>query len=67
MSGPHGVLVARQGRILLGRYDSGEHEAWGRRLGHVAFGRETLHELRSVTKSIVGLLYGITACPPPPR
>jgi CubicO group peptidase (beta-lactamase class C family) len=54
----HAVLVARGGRLVLERYWAGED--WNRAtpLGNVAFGPDTLHDLRSVTKSIVGLLYG---------
>jgi CubicO group peptidase (beta-lactamase class C family) len=55
----HGVLVARGGALVLERYWDGPDEHWGRPLGHVSFGPETLHDLRSVTKGIVGLLYGI--------
>uniref|UniRef100_UPI0039081B7B serine hydrolase domain-containing protein n=1 Tax=Falsiroseomonas oleicola TaxID=2801474 RepID=UPI0039081B7B len=69
LRGLHGVLLAREGRILLERYDDGADEAWGRPLGQVAMGPETLHDLRSVTKSVVGLLYGIALArgqvPPP--
>lgn len=55
----HGVVASRHGRIVLERYGEGIDEAWGRPLGTVAFGPEVLHDLRSVTKSLVGLLYGI--------
>lgn len=55
----HAVLANRSGRLVLERYDEGHDENWGRPLGRVSFGPETLHDLRSVTKSIVGLLYGI--------
>lgn len=55
----HVVIVKRSSRVLLERYDAGSDEAWGRPLGIVTFTPETLHDLRSVTKSIVGLLYGI--------
>jgi CubicO group peptidase (beta-lactamase class C family) len=55
----HGVVVARAGRLVLERYFDGPDNARGRPLGHVAFRVDTLHDLRSVTKSIVGLLYGI--------
>lgn len=69
LRGLHGVLLAREGRILLERYDDGPDEEWGRPLGQVAMGPETLHDLRSVTKSVVGLLYGIALArgqvPPP--
>jgi CubicO group peptidase (beta-lactamase class C family) len=59
LRGLHGVVVTSGGRIILERYFKGQDEAWGRDLGEVSFGPETQHDLRSVTKSIVGLLYGI--------
>ena len=55
----HVVIVERGGRVLMELYGAGSDEAWGRPLGVVTFTPETLHDLRSVTKSIVGLLYGI--------
>jgi CubicO group peptidase (beta-lactamase class C family) len=55
----HVVLASRAGHIVLERYFSGADESWGTPLGSVTFGPGTLHDLRSVTKSIVGLLYGI--------
>lgn len=65
----HGVVVARDGRIVLEHYGSGADESWGRPLGTVAFGPDVLHDLRSVTKSVVGLIYGIARdrglVPPP--
>jgi CubicO group peptidase (beta-lactamase class C family) len=65
----HGVVVARKGALVLERYDAGEDEIWGKATGRVTFGPETLHDLRSVTKSILGLLYGLALArgkvPPP--
>ena len=65
----HAVLVVRSGRIVLEQYYDGPDESWGDPLGHISFGQESLHDLRSVTKSIVGLLYGIALeqglVPPP--
>lgn len=55
----HAVIVSRDGHILLEWYYTGVDEAWGRPLGNVMFTPYTLHDLRSVTKSIVGLQYGI--------
>src|SRR5260221_3221417 len=69
LGGLHSVLIARDGRLVLERYCEGADEDWGEKLGTVAFGPETLHDLRSVTKSIVGLIYGIALdrglVPPP--
>jgi len=57
--GLHGVVVIRHGRLVLERYGAGEDFSWNESLGWATFGPDTLHDLRSVTKSVVGLLYGI--------
>ena len=53
------MLAGHAGQLVLERYCDGEDESWGRPLGRVRFGPSVLHDLRSVTKSMVGLLYGI--------
>jgi len=69
LDGLHGLVVQRGGRVLLERYYSGQDWSWGEDLGQVTFGPDTLHDLRSVTKSIVALLYGVALAegkvPPP--
>jgi CubicO group peptidase (beta-lactamase class C family) len=59
----HGVVIVRRGRLVLERYYEGDdqvRDAKGRiRVERIAFSAERSHELRSITKSIVGLLYGI--------
>lgn len=67
--GIHAVIVTRHGKLVLERYFAGEDSARGKKLGVVNFGPDTPHDLRSVSKSIVGLLYGIALAkgfvPPP--
>jgi CubicO group peptidase (beta-lactamase class C family) len=67
----HGVVILRKGALVLERYEAGEDEIWGDPIGRVAFGPDTLHDLRSATKSILGLLYGVALAqgkvPPPDR
>jgi CubicO group peptidase (beta-lactamase class C family) len=67
--GLHGVVVVRHGRLVLERYFEAEDNARGRSLGKVAYTPETPHDLRSVSKGVVGLLYGIALeqgkVPPP--
>ena len=59
----------REGRLVFERYFEGDDNARGRSLGKVAFTASTLHDLRSVSKSIIGLLFGIALAdgkvPPP--
>ena len=55
----HGAVVVRRGRLVFEQYFSGPDERWGSPVGNVTFGPETLHDVRSITKSIVSLLYGI--------
>jgi len=59
LSGLHSVLVMRKGEVFAEVYLEGSDEKWGKPLGKRQHDRTTLHDLRSVTKSIVGLLYGI--------
>jgi CubicO group peptidase (beta-lactamase class C family) len=65
----HGVVVLREGRLVLERYYRGTDETIGKDPAEVVFDAGTLHDLRSVTKSVVGLLYGIALerglVPPP--
>ena len=55
----HGVVAARGRQIVFERYLAGTDAALARPLGAIRFGPDTLHDLRSITKSVVGLLYGI--------
>lgn len=59
LSGLHSVLVMRKGEIFAEVYLEGSDQKWGKPLGKRQHDPTTLHDLRSVTKSIVGLLYGI--------
>ncbi|MDY0872900.1 serine hydrolase domain-containing protein [Dongia rigui] len=55
----HGLVILADGKLVLERYVAGVDESWGRPLGKVDFTADTIHDLRSVSKSIVALLYGI--------
>ena len=55
----HAVVIERQGKLVYEQYFDGQDRSWGARLGHVRFGRASLHDLRSVTKSVVSTLVGI--------
>lgn len=59
LAGLHGLVILADGKPVLERYLTGEDQSWGQPLGNVRFTPETLHDLRSVSKSIVSLLYGI--------
>ena len=57
--GVHAVLIERGGRLVYEEYFDGFDERWGAPLGRVAMGPATIHDLRSVTKSVVSALVGI--------
>jgi len=59
LSNVHGVVAMRGGRIVFEQYLPGFDMRRALPLGLVRFGPETPHDIRSATKSIVGLLYGI--------
>jgi CubicO group peptidase (beta-lactamase class C family) len=55
----HAVVVRQRGAGLAEWYFEGTDELRGRQLGNVVFDADTLHDLRSVTKSVVSVLFGI--------
>jgi CubicO group peptidase (beta-lactamase class C family) len=61
LAGVHGVVVRHRGATLAEWYFSGQDQTIGQDFGRVDFGPETLHDVRSVTKSVVSLLFGIAS------
>ena len=57
--GVHAILIERSGRLVYEEYFDGFDERWGTPLGRVSMTAGTLHDLRSVTKSVVSGLVGI--------
>jgi CubicO group peptidase (beta-lactamase class C family) len=59
----HAVVVARGGRLVFESYFRGADEVpgriYGRRVENVAFAADTLHDMKSVSKSIASLVLGI--------
>jgi CubicO group peptidase (beta-lactamase class C family) len=55
----HAVLIVKDGALVYEQYIEGRDENWGHALGVVRFDRETLHDMRSTTKSVVAALVGI--------
>ena len=59
LPGLHSVVVLQDKTALAEVYFTDQDEVWGTPVGTRQHGPATLHDLRSVTKSVVGLLYGI--------
>ena len=55
----HSVLVVKGDRLVHEEYFAGVDQDWGTPLGEVTFDRDTLHDLRSVSKSVTSALVGI--------
>ncbi|WP_419901956.1 serine hydrolase domain-containing protein [Kiloniella sp.] len=59
LSGLHSVYILHKGEVLAERYYSGQDQRWGTSLGEIKHSAYQLHDLRSISKSITSLLYGI--------
>ena len=55
----HAVIVEHAGRLVYEQYFSGPDERWGRSIGDKSFDRDSVHDLRSVSKSVTSALLGI--------
>jgi CubicO group peptidase (beta-lactamase class C family) len=70
VDGLHTLLVSQSGKLVFEYYGQGADRAEGRGpLGTVIFGPDVPHDLRSASKSVVGLAFGIALAadkvPPP--
>jgi CubicO group peptidase (beta-lactamase class C family) len=58
----HGLVVERGGKLVAEQYRSGRDGSWLLLVPRdVAFGPAELHDMRSISKSVVSLLWGIAA------
>ena len=57
--GVHAILIERAGHLVYEEYFDGFDERWGQPLGRVTMSATQLHDIRSVTKSVVSSLTGI--------
>jgi CubicO group peptidase (beta-lactamase class C family) len=55
----HAVLVVRHGKLVFEAYAAGKDENWGEPLGDIPHDATTRHDMRSISKSVVSLLFGI--------
>lgn len=55
----HALLIEHDGALVLEQYFSGSDERWGNPLGQRAMGPDSLHDLRSVSKSVTSILVGM--------
>ncbi|SFZ91858.1 CubicO group peptidase, beta-lactamase class C family [Flaviramulus basaltis] len=55
----HSILIAKNGELFYEHYFNGQDQIWGRHIGTVQFSDSTLHDIRSITKSIVSACIGI--------
>ncbi|RSN03735.1 serine hydrolase [Nonomuraea sp. WAC 01424] len=60
--GLHAVVVMRGGEVVVEHYGEGVDQRITEEPRHVVFDRDTPHDVRSITKSVVALLYGVALC-----
>ena len=55
----HSLLVAKDSLLVFEKYWSGKDEVWGTSIGVVSHSKDSLHDIRSISKSIVSACVGI--------
>lgn len=55
----HSVLIAKDNKLVYENYWKGKDEVWGNDAGIKDHTKDSLHDIRSVTKSIVSACFGI--------
>lgn len=55
----HAVVVVRGRKLIYENYRAGEDYKWDTMLGLTSYTPQLLHDVRSISKSVVSLLFGI--------
>ena len=55
----HSLLIAKNGSLIYEKYFEGQDEIYGKDVGVVKHSDTTLHDLRSISKSVVSICIGI--------
>ncbi len=55
----HSLLIARNNKLVFEKYWNGKDEGWGDDLGITIHAKDSLHDIRSISKSIVSACIGI--------
>ncbi|MEM8510297.1 MAG: serine hydrolase [Bacteroidota bacterium] len=55
----HSVLILKNGKLVYENYYEGPDEYWGNSLGIIKHHKDSLHDIRSISKSIVAACTGI--------
>ena len=55
----HALLIEHDGQLVYEQYFSGQDERWGDSLGTVTFKQDSVHDLRSCSKSVTSAILGI--------
>ncbi|HET9745020.1 MAG TPA: serine hydrolase, partial [Chitinophagaceae bacterium] len=55
----HSVLIWKSGKLVFEKYYAGSDENWGTNLGIVTHHKDSLHDIRSITKSVTSACIGL--------
>jgi CubicO group peptidase (beta-lactamase class C family) len=55
----HSLLIEKDGKLVYENYFSGDDERWGKNLGYISHAANDLHDIRSISKSVVSACIGI--------
>lgn len=55
----HSILIAKNGKLVYENYFQGRDELWGDSLGIVQHSKDRLHDVRSISKSVVSACVGL--------
>ena len=55
----HSLLIVRNNKLVYEKYWPGEDQRWGDNPGLIIHGKDSLHDIRSISKSIVSACVGV--------